>query len=339
MPQQRRFTVPTGLPRHRVSPTPPQRPLRQIFGSYFSLAIWRSLLQHATYYHYWMRAAAIAYGLSICLVLSFLALVAAVSLFPDLKTVAVALLTQWSPNSVETISNLVAQVTTEWETSYRWLLMLVSSGLVMGLWLGGVGAAQQIIRAPGYPESAAISVRQRLNTLLLALVSALLLALAYGLVFTTLPNEGDAGATHSAAWNLVRHLLTEGLRWSLTISTISLMFGLFYRSSTRSAASSLPMLPGAALATVIWAILSILLKMHVSSLHNYHWLYGVFSTIALLQLGGYFGIVGLLLGGHFNALMKHYFPHRSSRPQTAATPLPPPSFESFTIQRRSDQSR
>ncbi|MEO0987136.1 MAG: hypothetical protein AAFY20_16515, partial [Cyanobacteria bacterium J06639_14] len=109
---------------------------------------------------------------------------------------------------------------------------------------------------------------------------------------------------------------------------------LFYRASLKFSARTQPLLPGTILASVLWIILSILLKLQISALPNHHWLYGILSTTTLLLLGLYFNTMGLLTGGCFNLLLGYYLPKPRSR--SVGTP-PPPSFESFTIQRRSDR--
>ena len=337
MTQRRRFTLMSRPFDYQTPSAAPQRPLKRTFGSYFNRMLWRSLMQYATQHHYWMRAVAIAYGLLFFLLLSGLALLAAASLSPEFQDLVMAGFNQWSPRSLETVSRLITQTATEWQPSHRWLLLSISSGLALGIWLKIVGSAQQMLQPPNPREPApAISIRQRLSTVLLALVSALLTMLAYGLVFIALPTGIEGAIADAPIWNTGRHLMAQALRWSLALSTMSLMFGVFYRGSLRFAANSQPILPGTMLATLMWAALSVLLKVHVSSWPNHHWLYSVISTVTLLLLTLYCSTCGLLLGGRFSLLMNVHFPDLRSRSQTVAIP-PPPSFESFTIHRGSDK--
>ncbi|NER80096.1 MAG: hypothetical protein F6K42_11045, partial [Leptolyngbya sp. SIO1D8] len=77
MTQRRRFTLMPGA-FGTYSPThQPHPPVQRTLGHYFSLVIWRSLMQEASRYRYWIWAAAIAYGLGFCLLLGFFVLLAA----------------------------------------------------------------------------------------------------------------------------------------------------------------------------------------------------------------------------------------------------------------------
>ena len=338
MYQGRRFKVVTPPTGYQTPPNPAQHSFQQIVGSYFSSSVWKWVGQYSIQHHYWMRAAAIAYGIAFCILLSFLALLAGASLSADVKTAIIATLTQWDLINPEVIGNLITQTATEWKASHRWVLLVTTSVIGMSLWLKIVGMAQQILRITSTRDAfATISIRQRLSTTLLALVSALLLLLAHGFVFVTLPNGFSEAIADATVWNTGKRLIIQGLRWSLAFSTVSLMFGLFYRASLQFSARTQPLLPGALMATILWSALSILFKTHLSTVSNHHWLYGAFSTITLLMLGLYLNAMGLLVGGCFNTVLSHYLPKLRSRTQYLGTPPPPPSFESFTIQRRIDR--
>ncbi|MGF1520940.1 MAG: YhjD/YihY/BrkB family envelope integrity protein [Leptolyngbyaceae cyanobacterium] len=313
------------------------QPFPSALGSCFSPLVWRWVVQYATRYRYWMRSATIAYGMLLCFLVGCVALVAIASLSPEVQTALIARLVQWSPIQVDALNALITEMAADWQLAHRFWLLLLSAAAALGLWLKLVGAIQQILRITGQRDGwVAISLRQRLNTILLAGIGAGLLGLAYGIVFITLPEGIETAIAEATVWNLGKRLILEGLRWSLACSTIALLFGLLYRASLRFPARSQPLLPGAIMATGLWAVLSVVLKTHVGTLANHHWLYGFLSTSILVLVGLYVSLVGLLMAGCFNLLLSYYLPQPKARSQFLGTP-PPPSFDSFTIERRTNR--
>jgi uncharacterized BrkB/YihY/UPF0761 family membrane protein len=168
---------------------------------------------------------------------------------------------------------------------------------------------------------------------LLTGVVAVLLGLAYGFALVTLPPTAEGAIAPPTLVNRGQALLLQGLRWSLALSTMALLCGLLYRFSQKTGAP-LPILPGTVVATIIWALPTGLLRHHIQALPTYPWLLALVSTALLVHLSFFGGLMGLLLGGRFNTLLQHYYPTGRSRSGRSPAPVPPPSFESFTIQRR-----
>ena len=323
---------PPGSPQtyQALPPTQVVIPLKSTLGRYFNLGLWRTVMQQASRHRYWTKGAAISYGIACSLLLGFLALVMAAALKPAFQSAFSTGLTLWLPTWAEPIISLINQIIAEWSLFHRWLLVSVSGGLATGIWLKVVGFSQHIIRSDGDLASHLVpSIRQRFITVLVALVSVSLTLLSIGFVLMTLPNSGDS---EIAATPLIfgQRLFTQTLRWCLALSTITLVFGLLYRCSQKSSARATPVLPGTVLATLFWLLTGVIFKSHLASLANQHWLWSMCSTLVLSFLGLYLCILGLLLGGQYNKLIHRYFPgFRQSSNQP-----PPPSFESFTIQKR-----
>jgi len=313
---------------------PPASPpaVKRTAGSYFHYALWKTLMQQAARHRYWLKGGAIAYGITGCLLISSFMGVAAASLWPAIAQVLIDSLQRWLPDLTAPISAVVTQMRTDWRLDHRWWLFLGSTTLSLALWLKVVGLTQQIIRSDGDLASHLIpTLRQRLITALVAVITAALTLLATGVVLLTLPAGLQSGAAVSIL-GLLRYLLAQGLRWSLAASTIALCYGLLYRSSQKSSARTLPVLPGTVFATLLWLLVSIFLKRHLNTLANHHWLFSTGSTLTLGLLGLYGCTLGLLLGGQYNKLVNRYFPTVRSR--SVHPPQPPPSFDSFTIQKR-----
>ncbi|MDB9529490.1 YhjD/YihY/BrkB family envelope integrity protein [Oscillatoria sp. CS-180] len=334
MPHRRQLPpagpYPTGEP---FSPPAGQLGEGGAIGNYFSFYLWRAVMQQAARHRYWMRGAAIAYGMACCLFLSFFVVLAMASLGSSAETFLLKVITQWLPASPETIRNLVSQTASKWTTSHRWWLLVISGGLGIGLWLKVIGSLQQVIRSDGDLASHLVpSFRQRTLTVLVAVIVAGLLLLAIGFISMTLPEGIKSAIAAPTAMNWVKRLLVHALRWSLALSTIALMFGLLYRASQKPSAAPVPVLPGTLFTTALWLMACIGLKIHIGSLADQHWLYGLFSTVLFCLVGLYCCVTGLLLGGQYNKLIQRYFPQLRSR--QVNIPPPPPAFESFTIERR-----
>lgn len=290
-------------------------------------------MQQAARHRYWMKSAAIAYGAASSLLLAVLAILGATSLRGDLKIALLSGLTQWFPEAAPTMTALIDQTIAEWGAWHRWCLFLLTSGLGVGIWLKVVGTVQQMVRSDGDLASHLIpSLRQRLITVMVAIATAGLGTLALSFVLTTVPNLTDEAIAATAVVSFGQQLLIRGLRWSLALSTMALLFGLLYRASQKPTTKLLPILPGTIFATLFWWVTSALMKLHIQMLNEQHWLYSVCSTVLLSLLGLYLCAMGLLLGGQYNKLMHRYFPQPRSR--RAANRPPPPSFDSFKIQKR-----
>mgnify|MGYP001792885760 FL=1 len=316
---------------YQLPPATTSPPVKRTAGSYLNLSLWRALLLQAARHRYWLKGAAIAYGIACCLLFGGLAVLATATLNESVSLFITVGLTQWLPDLAPTVRTLVTQTQTEWQLWHRWGLLLVTASLGLSLWLKVVGLAQQIIRSDGDLASHLVpSLRQRLTTIMVAGVSAGLTLLALGCVLMALPASLQ-GATESPLFNLVQRLFAQVLRWCLTASTMALVFGLLYRTSQKSSARATPILPGTVFATSIWLLTAGVFRLQLGSVMNHHWLYSMMSIVLLSQLVLYCCTMGLLLGGQYNKLVHRYFPQ--SRSHQAAAQVPPPSFDSFTIQK------
>lgn len=320
------------------SPSPPSQfllppasppPTKHTLGSYLSYPLWKNLLQQAARHRYWMKGAAIAYGIICCFLLGGFMTLGAASLWPSVAQFVVEGLQRWVPEVSAPLQMVIDQMSAEWRLDQRWWLFLISGGVSLGLWCKVVGLTQQIIRSDGDLASHLIpTLRQRLITGWVAIATAALTLLAVGVVLLTLPEGLQAGAEETVL-GLLRHLLAQGLRWSLATSTMALSYGLLYRSSQKSTARSTPVLPGTVFATGLWLATGLLLKQHLNTLANHHWLFSTGSALTLGLIGLYVCTLGLLLGGQYNKLVNRYFPQ--SRSPHSPNQVPPPSFDSFKI--------
>ncbi|MEM0981571.1 MAG: YhjD/YihY/BrkB family envelope integrity protein, partial [Cyanobacteria bacterium P01_H01_bin.58] len=290
-----------------------------------------------THHRDWMRAAAMTHGFLFCIGLGSLSLLMGMTLNPEFNTLVSTGLTHWRPDVGLPITSFITQTMTEWTPLQRMWVSIVGGGTTVSLWLKLIGTTQHILREtrPGTPPAPA-SLRQRLNTVLIASITLLLLGFVVGLAFSALIESTEAAIAASSYWQQGQKALAHFLRWSLAISSLSLMFGLLYRFSLSRPIKVQPILPGTVLATVVGMGLIGLLKLHLSGVATQHWFYTALSTMLVVLGGLYCFVLGGLMGARFNILVKYHI--RNHQPSPLSTALTaPPSFESFTIKRRSDR--
>ncbi|MBD6616132.1 YihY/virulence factor BrkB family protein [Komarekiella sp. 'clone 1'] len=90
------------------------------------------------------------------------------------------------------------------------------------------------------------------------------------------------------------------LRWPLTLSIVATAFSFVYRYGPSTWNSGTPMMPGAILAAVFWAILSALFRLYVANFGNYNKVYGAVGTVIVLMLWLWMSAAVLLVGDQLN---------------------------------------
>ncbi|WP_201606805.1 YihY/virulence factor BrkB family protein [Psychrobacter immobilis] len=91
-------------------------------------------------------------------------------------------------------------------------------------------------------------------------------------------------------------------RWPILTSIIFLSFlGLYRLAPNRDAVALKKLMPGAALATVLWIILSILFSIYVQNFNNYSAEFGALSAAVVIMLWLYYSAFIVALGAIFNA--------------------------------------
>jgi membrane protein len=140
--------------------------------------------------------------------------------------------------------------------------------------------------------------KAKLVSLGLTVGTMLLLVLASFLVFTSdwllaiVVRENASLTFLLDIWKL--------LRWPLALSIVAVAFGFVYRYGPSQWNSGTPMMPGAILAAVFWAILSALFRLYVANFGNYNKVYGVVGAVIVLMLWLSMSAAVLLIGDQLN---------------------------------------
>lgn len=90
------------------------------------------------------------------------------------------------------------------------------------------------------------------------------------------------------------------LSWPLALGIIATACAVIYRFGPSRWSSGTPILPGAILAAVSWAIISGLFRLYVANFGNYNKVYGAVGAVIVLLLWLYMSSLVLLLGDQLN---------------------------------------
>ncbi|MBH8575053.1 YihY/virulence factor BrkB family protein [Nostocaceae cyanobacterium CENA369] len=94
--------------------------------------------------------------------------------------------------------------------------------------------------------------------------------------------------------------LWQLLRWPLALGIVAAAFGFIYRYGPSVWNSGTPMMPGAILAAVFWAVLSALFRIYVANFGNYNKVYGAVGTVIVLMLWLWMSAAVMLVGDQLN---------------------------------------
>ena len=90
------------------------------------------------------------------------------------------------------------------------------------------------------------------------------------------------------------------LSWPLALSIVATAFAFIYRYGPSRWNPGTPMMPGAVLAAISWAILSALFRLYVESFGNFNQVYGAVGAVIVLMLWLYMSALVVLVGDQLN---------------------------------------
>jgi membrane protein len=90
------------------------------------------------------------------------------------------------------------------------------------------------------------------------------------------------------------------LLWPLALGTVATAFAFVYRYGPSKWKANTPIIPGAILAAILWAIVSALFRLYVSNFGNYNKVYGAVGAVIVLMLWLWMSSFVLLLGQQLN---------------------------------------
>lgn len=146
---------------------------------------------------------------------------------------------------------------------------------------------------------------QELKSILIAL-TLIISAVATQIMYYSLASvqnlitNTDLEATFSSIMINIWRLLG----FPLALGIIAIAFSLIYRFGTSRWTKGTPIFPGAILAAISWAIVSLLFRFYVAHIGIYNKIYGTLGTVAVLMLWLYLSSLVMLLGGQINVILR-----------------------------------
>ncbi|MBD2436067.1 YihY/virulence factor BrkB family protein [Nostoc sp. FACHB-110] len=243
---------------------------------------------------------------------------AMLSLFPAILAVltAIGLLAESLQDTFRQLAALLSQVIpdeamilirdfTTREIAHSKNSSLFSVSFAIAIWTasGAVSTAMtafdQIHKIP--PEKIRPFWKARLISLGLTIGTILLLMLASFFVFVSDLVLRIVVYQHNSLIFLLHLWLL--LRWPVTLGIVAATFSFIYRYGPSVWNSGTPIMPGAILAAIFWAILSALFRLYVANFGNYNKVYGTVGTFIVLMLWLWMSAAVLLIGDQMNVIV------------------------------------
>ena len=248
------------------------------------------------------RAAALTYYGVLSIFPALLAMVALVGLVGDPHTITKDLTTVVSSigpaSAAKTFKGPIQGITKSSGTAG----ILVIVGILSALWTasGYVGAFMRASNVIYEVEEGRSFIKLRPLQMLVTLIIVVLLALVVIAVVLTGPiasKIGSAIGVSSGAvtvWNIAK--------WPVLLLVLTFIVGLLYYSAPNARLRGLmSIVPGAALAIVIWLLASAGFAFYVANFGSYNKTYGTFGAIISLLVWMWISNVAILLGAEINA--------------------------------------
>ncbi|TAF10564.1 MAG: YihY/virulence factor BrkB family protein [Nostocales cyanobacterium] len=250
-------------------------------------------------------ASEIAFNAMLSLFPAILAVLTAIGLVAEsLQNTFIQLTVQLSQIVPEEAWNLISEFATK-EIAESKNRGLFSASFIIAIWTasGAVSTAMtafdQIEQIP--PENTCPFWKSKLVSLGLTIGTILLLLLASFLVFIS---DLLLGMVVSGNGYLAFLLtLWQLLLWPLALVIVAATFSLVYRYGPSVWKPGIPLMPGAILAAIFWALVSALFRLYVSNFGNYNKVYGTVGTFIVLMLWLWMSAFVLLVGNQLNVIV------------------------------------
>lgn len=257
----------------------------------------------------------IAYNAMLSLFPAILAVLTAIGLFEESLQVTfkqlAAQLSQVAPDeALVLIRNFSGKITQTRNTGLFSISFVVAIWAASGALSAAMTALDQIHQIP--PEQTRPFWKAKLVSLGLTIGTILLLVTASFLVFLS-----DLLLNFFVFQSRLSFLLViwRLLSWPLALGIVATAFAFVYRYGPSCWNSGTPMLPGAVLAAVSWAILSALFRLYVANFGNYNQVYGAVGAVIVLMLWLYMSAAVLLVGDQLNVTVGEAMQGRGVRSQ------------------------
>lgn len=274
-------------------------------------------------------SAEIAYNAMLSLFPAILAMLTAIGLFEEslqatFKALAVQLSKVAPDEAMVLIRDFSGQITQTKNTGLFSISFVVAIWAASGALNAAMVALDQIHQIP--PEQTRPFWKAKLVSLGLTIGTILLLVTASFLVFISdlllgffiLRSNSLSpwlGSFILSVWRL--------LSWPIALGIVASAFGFVYRYGPSRWDPGMPLMPGAVLAAVLWAIASGLFRTYVANFGNYNQAYGAVGAVIVLMLWLYMSALVLLIGDQLNVTVGETMRSRSKSASQSVEPPKP----------------
>lgn len=153
-------------------------------------------------------------------------------------------------------------------------------------------------------------IRVRLTAILLTIGMAVFVLVAMALVIV-----GPALAEKVAVWlhlGPVFVMTWKILQWPVVFALVSVGITTIYYYAPDAEQDWVWLTPGAVLATALWLLASVGLKLYLAYFGNYNETYGTLGSVMVLLLWFYASGIAILIGAEMNAEIEHASPYGKS---------------------------
>jgi membrane protein len=265
-------------------------------------------------------ASEMAYNAMLSLFPAILAVLTAIGLFQPLTLTFQKLAGQASEVAPTEVLGLVQGFAQEVSSSQDGRLF--SFSFVFALWAssGALSAAMraldQIHQIP--PRLSRPFWKARLVALVLTMGAIVMLLMSLSLIFVSdLLVNNVASKSGSLASELLG--IWHWLSLPLVLLIMSIAFGFIYRYGPSRWNPGQPIMPGAVLAALFWAVLSNLFRLYVRHFGDYNRVYGAVGAVIVLLLWLYMSSLVLLMGDQLNVTVGSVMQSRNASQDTLRT--------------------
>jgi membrane protein len=163
-----------------------------------------------------------------------------------------------------------------------------------------------------------ISLGLTIGTILLLITASFLVFISDLIVRIIAYQSGFLGTGLLAIWRL--------FSWPMALIIVASAFAFIYRYGPSRWIKGTPIMPGAIVAAVSWAIISALFRLYVSNFGNYNKAYGAVGAVIVLMLWLYMSSLVLLIGDQLNVTVGESM-RQSRKTKLASLEASPPESE------------
>ena len=178
-----------------------------------------------------------------------------------------------------------------WHSLLSTVWQILSGPVILAIVATALALIYQFSRLPADPQRPLKKARSISLVIFIAII--LLSVIDYFLAFI---NDLEIQQTMASLLSTIWQLLS----WPVALAIVATAFACIYRFGPSIWIRGTPILPGAILAAIFWAIVSALFRLYVSNFGNYNKVYGAVGAVIVLMLWLYISSLVMLLGYQLN---------------------------------------